>query len=164
MHRRYAFTLIELVACIAIMALLSAAAGVSLHSRHGTMSLDAAADVVISVDRQARQRARQSGQPVTIRVDMAVGEVIDIAAPGASHFEAAEPLRLPEGFRIARARVGGRWVQDGTLDVRCSSQGRTASYAVLVEGNSGHTWLIFAGLTGAMERMDDEGQVAEILQ
>src|SRR5689334_5072065 len=133
MTRRAGFTLIEVVACIALLVILCTIAAVSLRAQLGRGGLELAVEQIRLADAQARERARRSGQEVRVRFD-----------------------------RIARLYVAGRRAEGREAVVICSARGYTPSYAVLVEAEQ-QQWVVVAGLTGAIRMVADERSVEEIL-
>ena len=72
---------------------------------------------------------------------------------------------MPAGFAIGRLLIGGQDATGGSASVAVSRRGLTPSYAVLIEGPGGRRqWLLAAGLTGQMVRIDDERQLRDIFE
>jgi prepilin-type N-terminal cleavage/methylation domain-containing protein len=161
MSRRRAFTLIEVVACVALLVILCMIAGVSLRGRQRAAGMDLAVEQIRFADAQARERARRTGREVHLRFDLERGgEVLLESSDG------AERIALPDGCRATRAYSAGRATRGREISITCSGAGYTPSYAVLVEteGNERQQrWILFAGLTGAMRTVADERTVDEIL-
>jgi prepilin-type N-terminal cleavage/methylation domain-containing protein len=153
-----AFTLIELVACIAIMAILAAAAALSLHGHRGEATLPTAIQIIRFADEQARQRALRSDAPVELRIAFAHPHTV-LLSSGATSSE----FQLPDGFRVARARSAG-WSRDtGEIAVRFSPRGWAPAYALQITDGARSQWLAFTGLIGDPQTLDDDQTLEHIL-
>jgi prepilin-type N-terminal cleavage/methylation domain-containing protein len=156
-HRR-AFTVIELVACLAIMAMLAASAAISLHSHRSEATLPTAVQIIRFADEQARQRALRSDSPVELRLDFARPDTILLSSgPTSSEFQ------LPDGFRVARARIAGQPRDNDDISVRFSPRGLAPAYAVQITDGTRSQWLAFTGLIGEPQTLDDDQTLEDIL-
>jgi prepilin-type N-terminal cleavage/methylation domain-containing protein len=154
-HRR-AFTLIELVACVAIMAILAAAAAISLHGHRGEATMPTALQIIRFADEQARQRALRSDAPVELRVTFSRPDTFLLSSgPTSSEFQ------LPEGFRVARARIAGQSRDTDDIAVRFSPRGWAPAYALQITDGARSQWLAFTGLIGDPQTLDDNDQTLE---
>jgi prepilin-type N-terminal cleavage/methylation domain-containing protein len=160
MIRRRAFTLIEVVACVALLVILCTIAGVSLRGRQRAAGMDLAVEQIRFADAQARERARRTGREVHLRFDLERGGEVWLQSSN------SERITLPDGCRVARVYSGGRAVGGREAEITCSADGYSPSYAVLIETEGKERqqrWMLFAGLTGAMRTVADERTVDEIL-
>ncbi|MDB5296724.1 MAG: hypothetical protein JWO31_2707 [Phycisphaerales bacterium] len=172
-----AFTLIEMVAVLALAALLATAATVSLKGTRRDAAVDDAAGRWRAYDAAARDLARQSGRPVTLRIRAGGGGTGD-AGPVARRLDAdgradlGPPVDLPggpDGVRVDRVLTppvgadpgaGVSAGSGGAVDVPVSARGFGPSYAVRLAGPGGRTrWLLVAGLTGEVRTVPDEQYV-----
>jgi type II secretory pathway pseudopilin PulG len=155
---RRAFTLIEAVLILAVMALLAAGVTVSLAGAGRVASADDVADAYAAFDRTTREAARRLGRTPELRFDLNRGTV-----------RRADGERDPAGlvlrgdFRVTRVVMRGDDLRSGEVAVPVSARGQTPSYAVLLAGPAGHRWVVFAGLTGQAIRVQDERDVFDIL-
>jgi prepilin-type N-terminal cleavage/methylation domain-containing protein len=156
-HRR-AFTLIELVACIAIMAILAAAAALSLRGHRSEATMPAALQIIRIAHEQARQRALRSDAPVELRLAFADPDIVLLSSgPNSSEFH------LPDGFRVARARIAGQARDTGEISIRFSPRGWAPAYALQITDGARSQWLAFTDLIGEPETLDDDQTLEQIL-
>ena len=159
MNRRAGFTLIEVLACVALLVILCTIAGLSLRGRQGRGEMELAVEQIRFADVQARERARRSGQEVHLRFDLEQGGGVWVES-----VNGAESVRLPEGCRVARVYSSGRAVREREATIACSAGGCSRSYGVLIVGASKEErWILVTGLTGAMRTVSDERSVEDIL-
>lgn len=155
-QRHAGFTMIEMLAVVAILALAATLAGVSLSGAASRASLEDVAQRVIVYDAGARLYAARFDRPVVLRFDE--GSVAQVFAEEDADAPPREPLRLPGGYRV---RVLASEEDHPTVPV--SAGGRTRSYAVRVTApNQRSQSIVFAGLTGEATVIEDEG-VAEAM-
>lgn len=156
------FTLIEIMATLLILAIAAGAAALSLAGpRRGAETEDVLGEL-IHADRLARHAARRHGRAVELLFDLAAGRVerrwIDEPDEQSYRYE------LPEGFRVGGLILADRRIASSSASVVCSRAGRTATYALRIEGPGGRRrWVLFAGLTGEVTEIADERQLEEIL-
>jgi prepilin-type N-terminal cleavage/methylation domain-containing protein len=156
-HRR-AFTLIEVVACVAIMAILAAAAAISLHGHRGEATMPTAIQIIRFADEQARQRALRSDAPVELRLASTHPDTLLLSSgPTSSEFQ------LPDGFRVARARIAGQPHDTDEISVRFSPRGWAPAYAFQITDGTRSQWLAFTGLIGDPLTLDDDQTLEHIL-
>ena len=156
-----AFTLIETIAVIALLAVITAAVAVSLSGAKSTADLDGVAERFIALDRGTREVARRFGRRPSLRFELNQGTVRrldDVDGDG----NRTTPLVLG-GARVAKLIVRGESVGYGEASVPFSDGGRSPSYAVLLTNKAGQRWVAFAGLTGQALVLGDERQVRDIL-
>jgi prepilin-type N-terminal cleavage/methylation domain-containing protein len=155
-RHRCAFTLIEVVACVAIMAMLAAAAAVSLRGHRSEATMPTAIQIIRFADEQARQRALRSDAPFELRVAFAHPDTVIISS-GATVSE----FQLPGGFRVAGARIAGRSRDTGDICVRFSPRGWAPTYALQITDGARSQWLAFTGLIGDPQTLGDDDQTLE---
>ncbi len=181
--RRGGFTLIEVMAVVALLGLLAGAVVWSMTDEAKRWSREDAVGRIAHADRRARIAARRLGRPCVLRFDLDRQVVCRVVFDDDGTEMPGHVLDLPVGHRIDRvvfARAassalvpGGpaaRGKESGVVDVACSTAGRSASYALRLVSGSGTAprgapagrgdgrWLVFAGLTGQMvlDCEDDE--------
>lgn len=155
-----AFSLIELMAVLAILAV---AMGMTVWVWSGRTKAARLQDVVEQLgylDRMARQTARGDGTPVALRFDLdvpSVRRVQDAERSGVAY-------QLPDGFAIERVTVEGMASKSRQVDIGVSGQGLSPSYAVSVKGPQGQgTWYVVAGLSGHQVVLETEAQAKSVL-
>jgi type II secretory pathway pseudopilin PulG len=149
---------IELVACIAIMAILAAAAALTLRGHRGEANMPTAMRIIRFADEQARQRALRSDAPVELCIDFTHPDTILLhSGPTSSEFH------LPDGFRIARARIGAGSRDTGEFSVCPSPRGWARAYALQITDGARTQWIAFTGLIGEPQTIDDDQTLEQIL-
>ena len=138
------FTLIEIMAALVLMGVLSAAVVVNLSGPTRAARMEDAIGQVRQYDRMTRAAARRSGAADVLTFDLSRGEIHRAANSAATWVSIAQPIR------IDRLLLPGRRVETGRADVPISADGRSPSYAVRLIGPQDEArWLFIAGLTGA---------------
>lgn len=158
--RRSAFTLIEVLAVVTILALVAGATIWSLAAdvRRGTCA-DAIGRVAWA-DRTARLAARRLGRPCGLRFDLDARRLWRIEDDG---LRTTHEVALPGGYHIDRliiAATGGA-ADYGAIDVAYSIAGRSTDYAVHLTSRDGSdgTWIVISGLTGQVTSDLHENEV-----
>lgn len=151
-HRRGSFTLIEFLGVLALMALLSGMAAVSLTSFLRHHAVEDAIERIRFADQAARDRAAAAGAARVLRVDLAAGEVRVLAEPGV---DGATLATLPGGVRITDATIAGDRTGYGYLDVPIARTGLSPTYALRLRGQR-EQWVVIAGLTGHLQEVERE--------
>ena len=157
--RRRAFTLIEIMAVMLILALLSAAAAWSFSRPLARARTFEAIELVASFDASSRLAARRFGRSVEMRFDL-TGGMLERLEGG----DVAYRGTLPQGFSIEQLRTAERVHDVGDVTIACSRLSLSPSYAVKLVGPAGvQRWLVVAGLSGRVTAARDEADVDAIL-
>lgn len=176
MADRRAFTLIELLAVVVLLGLL---AGATAWSMTGELRRANQEDVVGELrylDQSARLGAIRRGHRCALIFDFGQQQVRRIIDPGGNDEEIAGRYAIPQGLEIDRLlvaelvdgrgerdqRTEPRTVSGGTATIAFGQGGRGTSYAARLSNKDGSTWLVFAGLTGQMTRVNDGGTVDKL--
>jgi prepilin-type N-terminal cleavage/methylation domain-containing protein len=139
-----AFTLIEVMAAVALMGLLAMATVWSLAEDARNYRQADVAGRIAQADRMARLAAQRLGRPCVLRFDLGRQRVRRVAADDGPGEEPAHTLRLPAPYRIDRVLVCSAGVPEGggpqplgaartdwgAVDIAFSTAGRSATYAV----------------------------------
>ena len=155
-----AFTLIEAIVVVTVMALLAAAVTVSLAGAARVASAEDVADAYAAFDRTTREAARRLGRTPELRFELNRGTVSRVDGE-----RSPTKLALRGGFRVTRVLVRGRDARSGEIAIPISARGQTPTYAVLLAGPNGddERWVVFAGLTGQSTVLRHERDVQDIL-
>ena len=149
------FTLIELVLVLLVLAILSSAVVVRLHSPARNAQWEDLLSAVGDYDAMTRARARQQDGAMRLIVDLSGGRLYR-AAPDETKPSGAV-LAIRDGRRIERIRLGEETVRRGEVAIACSPQGLTPTYAIrLVDDQGRQAWLLTAGLTGQVTVFNDD--------
>lgn len=154
---RRAFTLIEVLAVVALMALLAGATVYAMAEDVRRSSREEVVGRLAHADHMARLAAERLGEPVTLRFDLRGQRALRVVGGEGSGRQTSTVLALPPGYRIDRIVMAAAVVDSGDATVAFSTGGRSASYGVCLisrddgaEGKTRQDWFVFAGLTGQM--------------
>jgi prepilin-type N-terminal cleavage/methylation domain-containing protein len=155
MAMRNAFTLIELVVVIVIMAILSTIAAVSLSGTMGKYDLSRAAETIERFDANARRQARVTQAPVTMTIERTKGRLkVDVAGR-----DRDATYRLPGRVTIGSIRLHRRFVAGTVFAASVSADGQSPTYAVELSRGRMTRWLVFVGVSGQVVQAENEDQV-----
>lgn len=175
MHR--AFTLVEVMAVVVLLGLLAAATAWSLADEsHRSAQEDVIAQIAYA-DYKLRTSALRLGKPVLLEFDLDHQQVRQYAEAEGGHDTMRPSVKFPKDTRLEAVAVAGRsrdgggrryetgvqWVDYGTIEMPCSTIGRTPTYVLRIELTRTTTWLVVSGMTGQVVRMDDEDEVDKLL-
>jgi prepilin-type N-terminal cleavage/methylation domain-containing protein len=155
--RARGFTLIEMMAVIIIIALLSTAAALSFSHTLAAARAREAFGQVQSLDASARQFARRWGRTIQIVLDLS-NRTLARRERNVNTFVTS----LPSGCRIDEVRMSSRRESVGEVSIECSANGLSRTYAVHVVGPQLDQWLVFAGLSGQVTKVNDVSQLDAI--
>ena len=133
------FTLIEFLVALLLLALLTAAVGLSFGSSVRQVRADDSIAAVRQFDADARSAATARGEAVRI--------VFDLSQKTVSRFDGSSLSQLRARINVptvSEVRVADQFLADGLVDLDFSRNGYSRSYAVHV----GDRWISVAGLSG----------------
>jgi len=156
-NRRSAFTLIEIMMAVLLMAMLASAAALSFSEPLRSARAKDAIEMVRFFDEASRQSARRFGRPVRTSFDLASEKISRYIGEQMSYETA-----LPHGCRIRQIRTAARRAAEGEFEIPCSPRGITRTYGVHLTGSGVDTWMLIAGLTGEVSLIKDEAQLDAI--
>ena len=152
------FTLIELVAVLAIMALTAAAVALDIRGPLRRIGMRSCLDEVVAFDRLTRTYAQEQDRAVQVMVDLGAGRLRRTDEEGRA--DLGTPVEVPAPYRLARLRLAGQDIRWGTAALACSPQGLTPTWAILVEGpGNRRRWAVFAGLSGQVLETENDHDV-----
>ena len=158
-QRQGAFTLIEVLAVVAITAVVAGAVALTF-----TYSVRAATerDVlerVTDLDAATRRLARVEGAPMRLLFDLERGEVRQQRADGT---DTGQRVRLAPPMAITRVRTSAGDVRFGRAEINVSGAGHAPTYALLL-GDGAAGGVLLAGLTGQATALEDDEAAQDIL-
>jgi type II secretory pathway pseudopilin PulG len=145
-----AFTAIEMLGVLALMAVVAASASLSLVGMQRDSDLAGVIDRVQYFDDLTRRQAEKSGQTMILAFDPA-GQVqrnLSSASPGDPP---RATLQLPDGFTIDRVMSAAA---DQT-HVAIASSGFSPTYAILLSQQGRRHWMIVSAVGDVREAADD---------
>lgn len=182
--RSTAFTLVELMAVVALMGLLATAVAWSMAQDTRRATLDGVIARVAQADALARIAARRGGIGQTLRFELDAGRIQRFTLDGGAAVAAGPRVNIPDGYRLDGVIVGPGVtapgapaplpVEYGRVEVNFGSDGLAPTYALRLRfqplepsprpepsafANNGTLWLVFAGLTGQVTLIDDTQQI-----
>lgn len=152
---RNAFTLIELVVVIVIMAILSTIAAMSLSGTMGQYDLARAAETIERVDASVRRQARVTHASVELSIDRNKKRLtVDVGGSGRD-----ATYKLPRRVTISNIRLHRRIVADNNFAIEVSGSGQSPTYAVELTRGEMKRWLIIVGASGQVIPAESEDEV-----
>jgi len=186
--RRDGFTLVEMLAVVAVLGLLAGAVAWSAAGNVRRGSRREALDRVIHADRMARLEARRLGKGCLLKFDLSTQRISAFGGVYTVRKHPSRVLNVGPTCRIERIWIAGRaqesdanvpqspqtkWkrVRSGSVNVEFSTAGRSVSYAAKVvfdgqageEGLGDEVWVVFSGLTGQATTIEDDDRKIEKL-
>jgi prepilin-type N-terminal cleavage/methylation domain-containing protein len=170
--RRGAFTLIEVMAVVALLALAAGAVTWSFADEVRRSSKTTALNQIMRADCMARLAGQRLGRPCVLRFDLARQRVFRVVK-GEEYAEDSHAVRLSSGCRVDRVTVADESAGDatatrvasadsGVVDVAYSTSGRSVTYAVRLTRKDWSGWLVFAGLTGQVTLIEHEDEIQNL--
>jgi len=162
--RRSSFTLVEIMAVVALIGLIAGATAWSLVDDVKRRSMANVVGQIAHADHVTRLAAQRFGAPCVLRFDLTAQTVQRVMETSQRVDAASHALNLPVGFRVDRIIVAPSQHdrRSDTVDVKYSTGGRSASYAVRVASSDDATWMVFSGLTGQMIQINDEDELENL--
>lgn len=160
---RHAFTLIELVAVIVIVALMSGIVVYSVRGHIDAAALEGAVQRFQSLDQRLRSEAKRFEQPAEVLIgrrgtELTVRSSIDLKSTGISrNGTLGSRVTLDSLIEGRRATSSNR--------ITFNSAGRTPNYAAkFVTANNAVAWLVVLGTSGQQIRCQSEEEVYAFLR
>jgi type II secretion system protein H len=148
-HRSRGFTAIEMLAVLALMAILAASAALSLVEMQRNAHMGQWIDRLAFVDRLSREQARRTARPVALTIDTVDGS---IARDGDAL------LRVPGGMSMERVLRLGAAETPGRTSIFIDPSGFSPTYALLIRTGNQSQWVVVSSV-GNCARFDDDGTI-----
>ena len=158
--KRFGFTLIEIIAVIAIMAILSGAAVLSLAHTASQHSFEAVQQELQQIDSLARSAARQGGHAQQIVFDLNNNAIL---WPQSDTGTPLTMMRLPEADQL-QVRTADDTISRGQVPIDYSPLGYSQTYALGLTRKDRSDWMIVAGLSGGVFWTTSNDHVDAIFQ
>lgn len=160
--RPRAFTLIEIVAVLAIMSMLMATAIVSFRGACRSARAQYALETIAQADAVTRERAARFGRTAELEIDIDRSVLVTTTMDDEGEtFNQPTPLT---GVAIERVMVGNRQRGSGRVAVPFSAIGTSPTYAMRVKGANGESrWLMFCGATGQETIFENDRDIETLL-
>lgn len=161
MIRPRAFTLVELLAVTAIMALLATAVGLRYAGSLRRGNFQSALEELAFLDRTTRRAALESAQPQVLYFDLFRQSIHRVSAQSGS----GPAMELPPTVRIERALTLDRESTGETLQIGVGVTGRSGTYALHLTGpERASQWMLVIGMTGEIRFFDEEEDVRSLIR
>ena len=152
--RTSAFSLVELVVVLAIVAVLAGGVMLSVRSHLARARLMAACRLLAAWDAETRQAARAADRPLLLR----------IASSGTVRLPGRKPRRLGRGIVADRLWTQRQATRQGTLNVVVATTGQSETYAVrLTSSGRVSRWVVVLGGSGQVLELEDTREVQALL-
>ncbi len=156
---RRAFSLIELIAVMAILGVVAGIVAYSVRGHTDRARIQATLDLIESIDRQARITAQRLRTPNPIDIDVARAEIQSLDGSGQWRKVQLSPVT------IEQVRTRRNSSEQGTLEVVVSANGQSPDYAVCIATASGNrAWLVFLGASGQCIRTQNPNEVQRLIR
>jgi type II secretory pathway pseudopilin PulG len=148
---------------ITVLALLAAVVGTRIGGAQQRASFEQAIAQWEFFDQQLRIEARRHGQPVQARLELGTGRLVREAVDRGRRTAATQSLA--GNIRIARFTSATRDAKTGNINVTYGPQGTSETFAVKLAGpGARQEWLLVAGVSGQMTRVEKDSEVEDVLQ
>ena len=138
---------------LVVVALISAIVAVRWTGVHQRARIEAAVKRLEALDQHLRAFSRSRGQASELEIDVAGGRVRKLY--GAESASAWESI----GATIAETRIAAEKPTRGNTAIPFDRGGASPTYGIRLTGSgSRDEWLVFAGGTGQLSRLETEGQ------
>lgn len=154
--RKSGLTLIELVAVLALCAVVAGIVVVSVRSHVARANLASSCEMLMACDSHARHVAHERGRPTRLLIDS--GDRATIRLPN------GRIRAVARGVKIDRLRTARTSTRTGTLQVVMTADGQSETYAVrLTAGEKLSRWVVVLGGSGQTLVLKDERRVRRLL-
>lgn len=139
--QRAAFTLIELLAVVAILGLFAAVASISVRGSITAARQQLKWQRLQTMDTTLRAQCRRLRQPATVRVNLDDGT-------WERQTSGMQPLRIAETSHLTAISTHGLISRTGEVTLMYLADGTSDSYAVLMSEGTKQRWKLVCGGTG----------------
>ena len=154
---RHGFSLIELVVVIVLMAMIAAAASLSLRGYVQRQRVVRAVETIGRFDAALRSEARRTRSTVTGTIEPSGGRLMFQSEAETRVF------KLPADVRLNRVRIGPITSSTSPRRLAVDDLGRSPSYAIEVVAGTASRWVFFSGASGQGVNGLDRDEVTALL-
>lgn len=145
---RPGFTLLELLAVMALLALVSAMAATKFSTSYRQAQVTTAIATFQSIDNQLRTLAVKHAAAYELRIDLEQ-HTLAISAANAHEKQVVRTYAVPAPLEIAAVRSPREDRSYGEAVIRCDAAGLCETYAIQLTTPTGSArWILFTGVTG----------------
>lgn len=163
-RRRPGFTLVELLVVIAIIGLIAGTVAVRTAGVTRRARWEWSIGRLIQLDGELRSFAKSRGRNVALEYELGSNRVRRVYGNSASE---RTSLSLGENLHLHRLLLPTREASSGRGIIEYSPEGISPTYAVELRSTgtaTQSTWLIFVGMTGQVERSEQEREVVRLVR
>jgi prepilin-type N-terminal cleavage/methylation domain-containing protein len=163
-RRRSGFTLVELLVVIAIIGLIAGTVAVRTAGVTRQARLEWSIGRLMQLDGELRSFSQSRGRRVSLEYELGSNQVRRVYGNSASE---RTSLSLGENLHLHRLIFPTRETSSGRGIIEYSPEGISPTYAVELRSTgtaTQSTWLIFVGMTGQVERSEQEREVVRLVR
>ena len=160
---RPAFTLLELVVVIVVVALVAAVVVMNWTGVHHRSVRESATSRLQSLDQHLRHYSRSRRHVTRLRFEIGTSNIRKLYHESSRDNPAVETLG--RSIQVTRIKTSVSGKTGKKVEIPFRVDGSSASYGVELTG-PGNTkqWLVFAGVSGEMTRLESESEFDELWQ
>ena len=160
---RRAFTLVELIVVIVIVALMSGVVVYSVRGHVDAAALEGAVQRFQSLDHRLRAETKRHERTAEIRIGRRGGELTILTGIELSRSGIKRDFSV--GSRVTIESILSARRISATRSITFNAAGRSANYAAkFVTENDATTWLVVLGISGQQIRCQSEEEVYALLR
>lgn len=162
--RLKAFSLIEVLVVLAVLATMAATVSISLSGVRNQATTENVIMRLSQFDQSMRTHARRFGEGQNLAIDLDRKRLMVNAINDSNESDSSSrsigsgptrTLALPNGYDIKRVITATSDIAYGKATIRYSSEGWTPIYALLLTDSTDATfWLVMNGFGGPVERLE----------
>ncbi len=161
-HSRSAFSLMELLVVLTIVAIVVAVVTVNFSRPYRLALFQQDVQAVVSFDSAIRRLASSSNRAAILLVDLNNNQLHAALGSGANRI--LQQYDLANGGEIETVRFASGRHHSGRIQIPINAAGGSATYAINLATDGKEIWLVFAGGSGQCLEIETEEEVDEIFE